>query len=260
MMLRYVLTCSLFLACALATEAADRTAPEKKEAGATAKQLVTRLSQRFSLEKGIDANTPLKDALEFIADGAGISIHVDKQAFATAGFQEVEAQPVRMPKILNCRLANVLRLLLSQVNAIYLVRDDYLEITPAPTVPGPEGAPVLDRSALPLVYGIFEKLPLEEALRVVSDQADVSVILDAYRAAEKQKIAVTATFKNVPVDTAVQLLADMAELKMVRLGNVFYVTTRENVEAMKPTREGRKPAKGAEKAVGPPGAPVPAKK
>jgi hypothetical protein len=34
--------------------------------------------------------------------------------------------------------------------------------------------------------------------------------------------------KNVPLGTAVQLLADLAELKAVQLDNAWYVTTPEN--------------------------------
>ena len=122
MMLRHVLTCTLFLACTAATEAADRTTPEKKEAGVTAKQLVARLSQRFSLEKGIDANTPLKDALEFLSDRFELTIRIDSEAFMAEGVREIHTQPVRLPRFAGVPLERVLDLLASQVNGACAVR------------------------------------------------------------------------------------------------------------------------------------------
>ena len=38
----------------------------------------------------------------------------------------------------------------------------------------------------------------------------------------------TATLTNVPIDTAVRLLADMAGLQVIQVDNVLYVTTPEN--------------------------------
>jgi hypothetical protein len=52
------------------------------------------------------------------------------------------------------------------------------------------------------------------------------------RTEEKAKTRVTATFHSVPVDTAVLILADMADLRAVALDNVLYVTTKENAEQL----------------------------
>ena len=43
---------------------------------------------------------------------------------------------------------------------------------------------------------------------------------------------VTARLANVPVDTALRVLADMAGLKVVRMENVFYITSAENAEKL----------------------------
>ena len=37
----------------------------------------------------------------------------------------------------------------------------------------------------------------------------------------------TATFRNVPLDTAVWILADMSGLTVVRKDNLLYVTSKE---------------------------------
>jgi hypothetical protein len=54
----------------------------------------------------------------------------------------------------------------------------------------------------------------------------MNVVLDPRALAESgEKLTVTARFHNVPVDTAVRILSNMADLQMVRLDNVLYITT-----------------------------------
>jgi hypothetical protein len=43
---------------------------------------------------------------------------------------------------------------------------------------------------------------------------------------------VTATLNSVPIETAVLILADMADLRLVVLDNVLFVTTKENAEQL----------------------------
>jgi type II secretory pathway component HofQ len=82
---------------------------------------------------------------------------------------------------------------------------------------------------LPLVAQQFRKVPLEKALDDLADLSGFNIVLDA-RAEEKGSTKVTARLTNVPIDTAVRVLADMAGLAVVRLDNVFYVTTPENAK------------------------------
>jgi hypothetical protein len=227
-------------------------APEPKSTPVTAKQLVARLRQPITLDKGIDPNTPLKDALEYIAYRTATPILINGEAFkAEAAVQEIETQPVRFPAVRDIRLGTVLRMFLRQVQATYAVREDHLEIVPLPLVPtGPEGMLQVDRSVLPQVYAIFEKRPLDEALRELSDTAEITVVLNTAQAGERARAPVTATFKNVGVDTAVRLLADLADLKMVRLDNVLYVTTREGAALVEPAKPEAKSTKKAPQAPG----------
>jgi hypothetical protein len=93
------------------------------------KRLKEKLSKPISLDRGIDANTPLKDALEFLTDRYDITILVDTNAFKAEGQEAVEDQPVRLPKMVGVSLGTVLRLLTGQINGTYLIRRDYIEIT-----------------------------------------------------------------------------------------------------------------------------------
>ena len=57
------------------------------------------------------------------------------------------------------------------------------------------------------------------------------MVLDA-RSAKEAAAPLTADFSNVPLDTAVAMLADLAGLKMVPLENVLYVTSKENAATL----------------------------
>ena len=53
------------------------------------------------------------------------------------------------------------------------------------------------------------------------------------RVEEKASFKLSATLRNVPIDTAVKLLADMAGLTVVQFGNAYYVTSAENAARWK---------------------------
>ena len=87
-----------------------------------------------------------------------------------------------------------------------------------------DDAPVLP---LPLAYAAFKDVPLQDALKELARTTESTVLLDG-RCAEQGKTKVTAELAGVPLDAAVQLLADMADLKLVRVANVYYVTSKKN--------------------------------
>jgi Mg-chelatase subunit ChlD/tetratricopeptide (TPR) repeat protein len=88
-----------------------------------------KLARPVTLDKGIEANTPLREALEFISDRYDVTVLVDTQAFKAEGNDTVEETPVKLPKMNGVSLATVLRLLTAQANGTYLVRRDYIEVT-----------------------------------------------------------------------------------------------------------------------------------
>jgi hypothetical protein len=54
---------------------------------------------------------------------------------------------------------------------------------------------------------------------------------------------ITAQFNNVPIDRAILVLADAAGLKPVVLGNLIYVTSKENADRLEAEQKGREPQK-----------------
>src|SRR5205823_4990576 len=84
----------------------------------------------------------------------------------------------------------------------------------------------------PAVSFTFDKRELKEALQEIADATGVNIVVDS-RAGEKGKTLVSATVRDVGVDTAVQLLANMADLTTMPVENVVYVTTQENAKVLR---------------------------
>src|SRR5262245_20001044 len=78
---------------------------------APAQAVKAKLDRRINLENGIDANTPLKDVLAFLADKSQLNLTVDTKAFDKAGVKLVEEQPVKLGPMKNVTVAKVLELL-----------------------------------------------------------------------------------------------------------------------------------------------------
>lgn len=200
--------------------------------------LFQKLNQRVDFPGIEDARTTLNDALEQLSKLYGVSFDINEQAFKMDGLMEVGrieiAQPTPVPPMNNVRLKRILRKILRRVpsasGTTYYVHGDYIEITTGTfqsvAVWGAYSGP-----HLPLVNLVLEKCPLEDAVRQLTDLTDFAIVLDK-RAGDKAETAVSARFLNTPLDTALRLLADMADLRTVHIDNVLYVTTTDNAAAL----------------------------
>jgi len=226
-------------ACCIAQPPAREETPKLT----TFSQLVKKLATPVNLDRGVDAGTPLKDALEFLNDRFEVPILVDSAAFKAEGLDSVEEIAVKLPRMTAVRLSTVLRLLLDQVKGTYMIRSEYIEVTTLAQA-RPEGWPgnesEVGRALLPLVNAEFDRRPLQEALKELSNASDISVIVDRRVGEKEAKTPVTATLKNVPLGTAVRLLADMAGLGSILVDNVLYVTAKDNAEIFQENEENRR--------------------
>lgn len=166
----------------------------------------------------------------------------------------VATRPI--PKMSQVRLETVLKKILARVpsasGATYVLRRDGIEITTAEfklaefrtanaslppgldAPPPPIGMPMPE---LFLVQADFDKRPLDQAFKELANATDSTIVLDG-RAADKAK-PVTAALINVPLDTAVEILANMSGLQVVSRDRVLYVTTRDNADAMRKEMQDR---------------------
>ncbi|HEY1379807.1 MAG TPA: RNA polymerase sigma factor [Gemmataceae bacterium] len=205
------------------------------------------LQRPITLDRSID-NAPLRDVLEFLSDKYNVTFLVNTQAFEQAGIsggRNVEDSLVRVPKMPSVSLGAVLRFLLAQVDGTYLIRRDYIEVTTRDRqlveAYGPatffeattqESLASAGANLPPTVNAVFEARPLEKALADLAGQAGKNIVLDPRVQDKEKKLTVSAQLLNTPIDAAVLVVADMIGLEPVTIGNVYYVTTKDNAQRL----------------------------
>jgi hypothetical protein len=78
----------------------------------------------------------------------------------------------------------------------------------------------------------LDKTPFADALKQISRQTGANLILDT-RVEKDGAAKVSLQMEDVPLETAVRLLAEMAGLKPVKVGNVLFVTGKANANEMR---------------------------
>jgi hypothetical protein len=214
-------------------QASAPPAPEKAVSASETVDWQTALKKRVSLSKGIDP-MPLQEAVENLQDQFRVPILIDTQAFRRdLSDDDVGGKQVKLQVMKDVRLATILRFLCDQVNGAYIANADHLEIVPATRV-----RPA-DRPLLPLVYANFKQKELAGVLEELSDSTDYNIVLDNRLLEDYGKMPVTANLKNVPVDTAVRVIAEGVGLKIVILDNLIFVTSVQPYLDMQKEKEAR---------------------
>ncbi len=145
------------------------------------------LATPIDLNKGIDKDTPLKDALKLIGDLSGLPIRIDEAAFQKVGRPGIGKKPVRSGKLLGVTLHGVLHIVLDQVDADLRVGPDAVWIVPQARPRGLADrlrraprfvAKGLERR-LTLDLGIDKDTPLWDALEFLGDRYNLTILIDA---------------------------------------------------------------------------------
>lgn len=203
-------------------------------------EIADKLDQRLDFPGYDDPKYTLAEALELLTKRWGVPVDINSRAFPEVNVEKYQPfQDRPLPPSKNISLSRVLRKILdrlpSESPGIYVVRDEGIELTTADAfgneIGRPPENPTGATQTIPMVYVSVDKRPLEQALKLLADKTGFTVVLDA-RAAQEGKSPVSATLKNVPLDTAVRLLADMADLRSVLIDNTLYVTTPENADRL----------------------------
>ncbi len=154
---------------------------------------------------------------------------------------------IRLSILPTVTLADLLSDLCAQLpgKCAYRIRHNQVLIGPAflpPAVPGSgisRGGPnssiapyILTEQLLgESVYAAIDDKPLTEAIAELRKCTGANIVLDA-RCKDKAKQPVSGTFDDTRLFTALELLADMCDLKVVSNNNVFYITGPDNAAKM----------------------------
>jgi RNA polymerase sigma factor (sigma-70 family) len=215
----------------------------------------------LALDKAIDyqgwddPKAGLHELLDELAARFDFTYIVNERAFEAEGLDDILSIPVAgktpLPKMKGVRVATVLKKILSRLRSLsgatFVVRTDHIEITTTAALRNELGLPAVPGVALlPLVTASFDKTPIDQALKVMTEATGFNIVLDAAKL-EKNQPAVTASFQNVPVDTAARILAEMADMRAVLLDNVLFVTSKPAAERLQKEDDKRKGVEPEEK-------------
>lgn len=75
------------------------------------------------------------------------------------------------------------------------------------------------------------------AIKQLAADCGANVVIDP-RLKDKANAAITLKLEDVPLETAVRLLAEVADLGAVRMSNVLFITTAERAEKLRPSSDG----------------------
>jgi RNA polymerase sigma factor (sigma-70 family) len=229
--------------------AAAEVPPELAKGKLRTKDLIDRLSSSIDFGGFDDPKMTLQDALEFLEKSYELTFDVSEPAFRAAGYTDksvmqepIATQPI--PRMRGISLATLLNKILSRITtpvgleATYLLRPGHLLIT---TRSYAQMEAFREHSRdVPLVNVVWDKRPLGEALVELAVSQGLNLLIDP-RADEKAKTPVSATLLNVPADTAIRVLADMADLQPAFLDNVIYLTSKENAKRLEQETKKRPP-------------------
>jgi hypothetical protein len=198
------------------------------------------LARVTKYEGNDDPKMTLRDTLDQLSAKYGISFHVNERAFAFEMVDQVLTKEIfqsrPMPPTV-APLATVLNRILDRITvnsgAVFLIRKDAVEITTGHAAQTEIEDKPGGKSVFPLVYEHFRETPLPDALRAVADHADVNIVIDPKCLAVINDAKVSAPLHNVPVETAVRVLAQMGDLDVIRTANVYYVTSKGDAETLR---------------------------
>ncbi len=191
---------------------------------------------------------PLADALQDLADQGGFNVVLDPRAGDKAR-TPVTARLRNLPLDTAVEtLADMAGLKAVRTDNVLYVSADGRGLKGRPDAAAPAQTPLVPETfapglaagaTLPRKQVAFDKKPLQDALKELTDGTGYGLVIDAARLGDKVKTPVSLEIKDAPVDTAVRLLADLAGLRAVVMDNVVYLTTPENAKELQADQDQR---------------------
>src|SRR5262245_3640166 len=132
-------------------------------------------------------------------------------------------------------LRRFLSVVLESLNATFLVRKNYIEVvTPNTALEVAKvtinlGEPT--PSVLPLVSEIYKAKPLDEVTAELAEEYDMNVVI-AQSVGDRKTTAINVRLLNVTAEVALEAIAFQADLRVVRRGNVYLITTPEQAKTL----------------------------
>jgi hypothetical protein len=168
-------------------------------------------------------NIPLQKALDHISEQAKLNFVIDR--FTLTNQFGIDPNNVQVNvKLTGVKTRTALRSVLNQYNLGYAIIGDTVLITNEDMA--------THRQLKQRVNIDLDKIPAAAAFKQLSKETGTNLLVDS-RVAKEAQGSVTLQVDDVPLDTAVRLVAEMASLKVVRIGNVLFITNKATALEMR---------------------------
>jgi hypothetical protein len=215
---RHLLAAGAVLALTPFLLTAAPAVPEKPKTS-PAEKLRHDLDQNISIEF---EQQPIDKALEQLHEQTKLNFVLDRFSLQQMGFQP-ENMPVSA-KLKDVKVKSALRSVLTQYNLGYAIVGDTVYVSTEPMA--------MYKQLQQRISLDCDKEELSAALKKLARETATNVVVDP-RAAKEAKMEVSLQMEDVPLETAVRLLSEMAGLKPVRVGNVLFITTKATAQEMR---------------------------
>lgn len=191
---------------------ADSGGDAKKSEITPAEKIKKALDQVSDLDI---SDQPLHLALAQLKEQTKVNFVLDRVTIANMGV-DPEQTPVNV-KLQNVKLRSALRTMLGQYNLSYAIINDTVVVTSEDMA--------MHRQLRQRVNVDFDRVQLGAALKQLARETATNMVVDP-RTLKESQAPVTLSLEDVPLEMAVRLMAEMAGLRPVRMGNVLFVTSK----------------------------------
>ena len=183
---------------------------------------------------------PLFELIQDLSKRYALTFVIDETAFRQAGQPNVkeEKPKIAATQLRGLTLHQFLNVTLDGMGATYLIKGATVEIVPvqhaakvtkAALEPATDDGPA--RLKERLVSAIYKEKPLNEVVAKIAEAYDLTVVVSP-QTGDARTGFVTARLLNVPADKALELLALQCDLRVVRRGATFLITSKDHANEL----------------------------
>lgn len=201
---------------------------------------LTVLDTEFRFWEGANYNEiPLFEIVSALSKTHNQTFTINEEAFKHVGIANIKEEKPNLvaTQLREMSMRQFLNLTLNSMGATYLVKNGVIEIVPIQYAAKVTKSGVSqdddNRARLnePLVSAILKEKPLNEAVAKIAEMYDLTVIVSP-QAGDAKTGFVTARLLNLPADKALELLALQCDLRVVRRGAAFLITSKDHANEL----------------------------
>jgi type II secretory pathway component GspD/PulD (secretin) len=212
--------------------------PAHRHLDATAGLLDTLFDKEVQVEGNVN-DMSLVELLNQLSKTHNVTFLINQDCFDQAGIPDIkEKKPnVVATSLKGLSLHHFIVQVLKSMRATYIIRGNAVEIvTVAEAARVAKAAIDEDAEGIkslkePLVCAIFKQKPLKESVELMANRYELNVSISP-QAGEVNAGGITVRIMNLPADKAIEMLAQQHDLRVVRKGNAYLITSPEHAKKL----------------------------